>query len=127
MAGLGRVAQWESACFTRKRSEVQNLPRPPHNSVVLAISLQKGFLVGWAILMLVVGIAYMFAPERMLRLNYRWNDRAWRWITFGRVRRTPGPKLMRDETAIRVMPFVGAIAAFAGAMTLLWLLVAAFD
>ena len=26
---LGRVAQWESACFTRKRSEVQNLPRPP--------------------------------------------------------------------------------------------------
>jgi hypothetical protein len=26
---IGRVAQWESACFTRKRSEVQNLPRPP--------------------------------------------------------------------------------------------------
>jgi hypothetical protein len=29
--GRGRVAQWESACFTRKRSQVQNLPRPPHS------------------------------------------------------------------------------------------------
>jgi hypothetical protein len=28
----GRVAQRESACFTRKRSQVQNLPRPPPSS-----------------------------------------------------------------------------------------------
>jgi hypothetical protein len=27
----GRVAQRESACFTRKRSQVQNLPRPQKN------------------------------------------------------------------------------------------------
>ena len=94
---------------------------------MLAVGLQQGFLVGWAILMLVVGIAYTVAPERMLRLHYRWNDRAWRWITFGRVHRTPGPRLIRDETAIRVMPFVGAICSLAGAITLLWLLVAAFD
>ena len=94
---------------------------------MFAVTLQQGFLVGWAILMLVVGIAFMFAPERTLRLGYRWNDRAWRWITFGRVHRTPGPKLIRDETAIRVMPFVGAICSLAGAITLLWLLVAALN
>jgi hypothetical protein len=29
LCNRGRVAQWESACFTRKRSQVQNLPRPP--------------------------------------------------------------------------------------------------
>ena len=95
--------------------------------MVLALSLQQGFLIGWAVLMLVGGIAYMVAPEQTLRWTYRWNDRQWRWITFGRVQRTPGPKLMRDETAIRVMPYVGAICAIVGAMTLLWLLFAAFD
>src|SRR5207253_9031021 len=29
----GRVAQRESACFTRKRSQVQTLPRPLHRHV----------------------------------------------------------------------------------------------
>ena len=38
LCNCGRVAQWESACFTRKRSEVQNLPRPPHNRRPEAIS-----------------------------------------------------------------------------------------
>jgi hypothetical protein len=31
LCNRGRVAQWESACFTRKRSQVQNLPRPPRS------------------------------------------------------------------------------------------------
>lgn len=109
------------------RTSVHLGPLPVDNPVVLALSLQQGFLIGWAVLMLVGGIAYMVAPERTLRWTYRWNDRQWRWITFGRVQRTPGPKLMRDETAIRVMPYVGAICAVVGAMTLLWLLFAAFD
>jgi len=77
--------------------------------------------------MLVGGIAYMVAPERTLRSVYRWNDREWRWITFGRVKRTPGPKLMRDETSIRVMPWVGAICTLVGATTLLWMLFAEPD
>jgi hypothetical protein len=94
---------------------------------VLGLSLQHGVLIGWAILMLVGGIAYMVAPEWTLGWVYRWNDREWRWITFGRVKRTPGPKLMRDETAIRVMPSVGAICAVVGAVTLLWLPFAAFE
>jgi hypothetical protein len=33
LCNRGRVAQWESACFTRKRSQVQNLPRPPRSPV----------------------------------------------------------------------------------------------
>ena len=94
---------------------------------MLGVSLQQGFLIGWAILMLVGGIAYMVAPERTLRSVYRWNDREWRWITFGRVKRTPGLKVMRDETASRVMSWVGAICAMVGGTTLLWLLFAAFD
>ena len=94
--------------------------------LVIGLSLQQGFLIGWAILMLAGGIAYMVAPERTLRWTYRWNDREWRWITIGRVKRTPGPKLMRDQTAIRVMPYVGAICAVVGGVTLLSLLFAAF-
>ena len=34
LMAAGRVAQRESACFTRKRSQVQNLPRPHWFSIV---------------------------------------------------------------------------------------------
>ncbi len=40
---LGRVAQRESACFTRKRSQVQNLPRPP------ITPLFRGQIQPWAL------------------------------------------------------------------------------
>jgi hypothetical protein len=110
-----------------RRTSVHLGPPRADNLLVLGLSLQQGFLIGWAILMLAGGIAYMVAPERTLRWTYRWNDREWRWITFGRVKRTPGPKLMRDQTAIRVMPYVGAICAVVGGVTLLWLLFAAFN
>jgi hypothetical protein len=39
---LGRVAQWESACFTRKRSQVQNLPRPQGKPHVARVVDQLG-------------------------------------------------------------------------------------
>ena len=71
--------------------------------------------------MLVGGLAWVIAPERTLRWTYRWNDREWRWFTFGRVRRTPGPKLMADGAAIRVGRWVGLIAIAAGATALAWL------
>jgi hypothetical protein len=34
--GEGRLAQWESACFTRKRSQVQALHRPPPQGAEVA-------------------------------------------------------------------------------------------
>lgn len=110
-----------------RRTSVHLGPARADNLLVLGLSLQQGFLIGWAILMLAGGIAYMLAPERTLRWVYRWNDREWRWITFGRVKRTPGPKLMRDQTAIRVVPYVGAICAVVGGVTLFWLLFTAFN
>jgi hypothetical protein len=100
-------------------------PSPSDNPLVLGISLEHGFLLVWAILMLGGGIAWIVAPARMLRWTYDWNDRTWRWLTFGRIKRTPGPKLIRDETAVRVMPWVGLITAIIGATTLLWMLFSA--
>jgi hypothetical protein len=100
-------------------------PSPTDNPPVLGISLEHGFLLAWAVLMLGAGIAWIVAPARMLRWTYDWNDREWRWITFGRIKRAPGPKLMRDETAIRVMPWVGLIIAVIGATTLLWMVLTA--
>src|SRR5207253_215306 len=44
----GRVAQWESACFTRKRSEVQNLPRPPPTSRSLGPMRPQSSLSSWS-------------------------------------------------------------------------------
>jgi hypothetical protein len=90
---------------------------------MLGLSLEHGFLLAWSMLLLVIGLPYALAPERTLRSSYRWNDLGWRWITFGRLQRAPGPKLMRDETAVRVMRWVGLVAAVAGATTLVWLAV----
>ncbi len=41
---FGRVAQWESARFTRERSQVQYLPRPPHPREEAAIRERIGDL-----------------------------------------------------------------------------------
>jgi hypothetical protein len=109
-----------------RRTSAHLGPPRADNLVVLGLSLRQGILIGWAILML-AGIAYVVAPERTLRWVYPWNDRKWRWITFGRVKRTPSPKLIRGQTAIRVMPYVGAICAVVGGVTLLWPLFAAFN
>jgi hypothetical protein len=92
---------------------------------VLGISLEHGLLLVWAILTIGGGIAWIVAPGRMLRWTYDWNDREWPWITFGRIKRTPGPKLIRDETAVRVMRWVGPVMAIIGATTLLWMLFSA--
>jgi hypothetical protein len=71
------------------------------------------------------GIAWIVTPARILRWTYDWNDREWRWITFGRIKRTPGPKLIRDETTVRVMRWLGPVMAIIGATTLLWMLFSA--
>jgi hypothetical protein len=82
--------------------------------------LRDGFLLVWALLMVAGGGSWIVAPERTLRWTYRWQDRYARWLSFGLLKKAFGP-IVKDETAIRVMPWVGSLCVLIGVATLVWL------
>lgn len=83
------------------------------------MTANEWFFLAWGILMLVGGVAYVFATERTLRWTYRSQERMTRLMMFGLIKNLR--PIMSDQTAIRVSFWLGVVMAIVGAGTLSYL------